>query len=247
MANREHPRNSRCSNESPQARRQAIVETTPLGWFISRTLLLVVFLLMLTSITSSAVNAAKPSFVSAVAEYAFSTASHEKPARAVSATDLSNAVATKSNVTTLTVTLGVNLGDIPSYPRLAIFIDSATFKNICVHFSNVVGKRPYLIACPQMAIALWQEAPSVMEVSRNAVAMAAAKGRAVSGADVAKSFTKSRFHFVTTPAFKTGQGGKVTFVSRLKMTSDSGSVTENVHVCVKFPTTEAGIPFQVHC
>jgi hypothetical protein len=98
-----------------------------------------------------------------------------------------------------------------------------------------------------MAIALWQEAPSVMETSRNAVAMAAAKGRAVSGADVAKSFTSSRFRFVTTPAFKAGQGGKVTFVNQFKMTSDSGSVTENVHVCVKFPTTEAGIPFQVHC
>jgi hypothetical protein len=151
------------------------------------------------------------------------------------------------NVTTSTVTLEANLGDIPSYPRLALFINSVTFKNTCVSFSNVVGKPPYLIACPQLAIALWLEAPSVMDVSRSAVAMAAAKGQAVSGADVAKSFTKSRFHFVTAPAFKAGQGGKLKFVSQLKMTSGSGSVTETVHVCVKFPTTLAGIPIQVHC
>ena len=247
MTNREHPDNSHSSNESPQKGRQAIVEATPLRWFTSRTLLLAVVFMMLTSVTSSAVNAAKPSFVSAVAEYAYSTASHEKPARAVSATDLSNAVATKMNVTTSTVTLEANLGDIPSYPRLAMFINSATFKNTCVSFSNVVGKSPYLIACPQLAIALWLEAPSVMDVSRSAVAMAAAKGQAVSGADVAKSFTKSRFHFVTAPAFKAGQGGKVKFVSQLKMTSGSGSVTETVYVCVKFPTTLAGIPIQVHC
>lgn len=247
MTNREHPDNSHSSNESPQKGRQAIVETTPLRWFTSRTLLLAVVFMMLTSVTSSAVNAAKPSLVSAVAEYAYFTASHEKPARAVSATDLSNAVATKMNVTTSTVTLEANLGDIPSFPRLAMFINSATFKNTCVSFSNVVGKPPYLIACPQLAIALWLEAPSVMDVSRSAVAMAAAKGQTVSGADVAKSFTKSRFHFVTAPAFKAGQGGKVKFVSQLKMTSGSGSVTETVYVCVKFPTTLAGIPIQVHC
>jgi len=247
MTYREHPENSHSSNELPQKERQAIVETTPLRWFTSRTLLLAVVFTMLTSITSSAVNATKPSFVSAVAEYAFSTASHEKPARAVSATDLSNAVATKMNVTTSTVALGANLEDIPSYPRLAMFINSATFKHTCVSFPNVVRKPPYLIACPQMAIALWMEAPSVMDVSRSAVAKAAAKSRSVSGTDVAKSFLKSRFHFVTAPAFKAGQGGKVTFVSQFKMTSGSNSVTEIVHVCVTFPTTLAGIPIQVHC
>jgi len=145
------------------------------------------------------------------------------------------------------VSLDSNLGDIPSYPRLAIFTNHSTYSFSCVTFSRSTRTLPKMITCPQMAVARWQEAPLVMAVSRSAVAAASAKGRAVSGKDVLNSFAKSPYHLATTPTFKSGQGGTVMLVGSLNMTSESGTLTEQVRVCVNFPTTEAGIPAQVNC
>jgi hypothetical protein len=195
-----------------------------------------------TATLSQAAFASPKNPVLAVADYAFITASHSKPQRAVTAADLLNAEETKSMAGSNLV-LPANIGAIFAYPRLALFSNSATYTQTCVIFPAEVGRRPYEIKCPTRAIALWQEQPNVLNGSREAVAFAEKKGMAVSGSDVDQFFAGSNVHVVGNPAFKPGQGGIVRFAIKLKI----NSTTASGYICVRFPRTEAGISMQVDC
>ena len=205
----------------------------------------VLILAMLTATAatmSQAAFAAPKDPVLAIANYAFVTAAHFKPERAITAADLLNAEETESRANS-NVVLSANIGTILAYPRLAVFSNGAAFTQTCVIFPTAVGRRPFEIKCPTRAIVLWQEQPSVLNGSREAVAFAETKGMAVAGTDVGQFFAGSNVHLVGTPAFKPGQGGTVRFAIKLKI---SGT-TASGYICVRFPTTEAGIPIQVDC
>jgi hypothetical protein len=90
---------------------------------------------------------------------------------------------------------------------------------------------------------LWQEEPFVLNASRSAVAAAASSGRAVSGADITPFFIGSNYKLLKTPTFRAGQGGVVTVIVKMKF----NSTLTTSHICIQFPKTEAGVPFQVAC
>ncbi|HEY5303105.1 MAG TPA: hypothetical protein VIJ86_03505 [Acidimicrobiales bacterium] len=210
-----------------------------------KALVVLVFTVALTSATalhSPLAVAANSSSVMTVADYAFLTANHARPPHAVTAADVANAVATELRIGS-TLTLGFNVDDVMNYPRLALFVSAATFKEICVDFPATVGRAPMVVSCPIQALTQWQLLPSLMNQSRYAVAAAAAKGRAVSGADVVRFLKNGDYTFLHAPSFREGQGGVVTFT--MKMTLNSMSTT--TRVCIHYPKTEAGIPVQVLC
>jgi hypothetical protein len=195
-----------------------------------------------TMVMSPKVGAAQPSDVTAVADYAFSTANHSRPPQFVTAADVDNAVATVP-VNNSNITLVFNIGEVLDYPRLVMFENDLTFKQSCVNFSPNVGRLPTVISCPAKAIADWSELPYVLNASRSAVADAASSGRAVSGANVAQFFNGSNYILRKPPTFRAGQGGIVAITWKLKV---NGDLTSSV-VCIRFPKTEAGIPIQVAC
>jgi hypothetical protein len=160
----------------------------------------------------------------------------------VIAADVANAVATAS-VNKTSLTLGFNIGDVLSYPRLIVFMNGGTYRQTCVNFPVKVGRFPTVISCPAKVIALWQELSFVLNESRSAVANAASSGRAVSGADITQFFIGSNYKFLKTPTFRAGQGGVVTIIVKLKL----NSTLTTSHICIEFPKTEAGIPIQVAC
>jgi hypothetical protein len=179
-----------------------------------------------------------------VADYAFVTADHSVPRHVVTAADLLNAAeAEASSVETANLSLGANIGDIQAYPRLAIFMNSATYKQTCVNFPATVGERPQVITCPAKAVAIWQNLPFILDQSSRAVAAAESKGRAVAGADITPFFAGSNIHVVGAPSFKAGQGGVVRFTFKMK----TGRSVTSAYVCVRFAKTEAGVPVQVRC
>jgi hypothetical protein len=195
-----------------------------------------------TAVLSSTASGAARDPVLAVANYAFVTATHSKPSHAVTPADLLNAVETEPLANT-DLSLPVNIGDIFAFPRLALFLNSTTFTQTCVNFPTRVGQPPYEIKCPMRAIALWQEQPLVLDASREAVAFAEKRGKAVSGSDVGRFFDGSNVHIVGNPSFKPGQSGVVRFVIKLKI----NKILVSGYICVRFPSTEAGIPAQVTC
>jgi len=206
------------------------------------TLLVGVALTATTVLISPLAGAAGTSGVLAVADYAFSTAIHSRPPQIVTAADVANAVATVS-VNKAKLTLGFNIGDVLGYPRLALFMNEATYRQTCVDFPVKVGQSPTVIPCPAKAFALWQELPFVLNASRSAVADAASSERAVSGADITQFFIGSNYKFLKTPTFRAGQGGVVAIIWKMKV---NGTLTTS-RACIQFPKTEAGIPIQVAC
>jgi hypothetical protein len=205
----------------------------------------ILFLAVLTAATSAlsqAALAAPKDPVLAIADYAFVTASHSRPVRAVTAADLLNAEETKTTSNS-NLFLSANIGAIFGYPRLAVFSNSTMFTQTCVIFPAEVGHKPFEIKCPTRAIVLWQEQPTVLTESREAVAFAETRGTAVSGSDIGPFFDGSNVHVVGNPTFKPGQGGTVRFAIKLKI----NGTTASGDICVRFPRTEAGIPVQVDC
>lgn len=181
-----------------------------------------------------------------VARYATSTASHDTPAHAVTDADVSNAVAT-SKVNTAGLTLGFNVGELPGYSRVALFIDGATYSYLCVDFPNSAGAAPRVTPCSAQVILLWQNVPGVLDVSRNAVASASSHGRPVTGADVMRAAATIKWSVVPKQAFAAGQGGRVKFTKKLQITAPKKSAVVTVSICVSFPKTSYGIPVQVAC
>jgi len=193
---------------------------------------------------SSPASAATPSSeVLRYATYAVATATHDRPAHAVSAIDLSNAVSAFSTVTNK-LTLLINLGDVFGYRRLAVFVDQTDFTNTCVDFPDSVGGVPRIIPCPLRAIAERSIWPDALQVSERAIIAAAAHGKAVSGADVVTANRPALLMLVGEPTFAAGEGGQVKFATRVETGAKSKFT---VYVCVRFPKTAYGIPVQVAC
>jgi hypothetical protein len=192
----------------------------------------------------SPVGAATPSSVALrIAEYAVATASHDRPAHVVTAADVSNAAGI-STVNTADLEPLINLSDVYQYPRLVLFFEQKPFADICLDLPDAVGATPKIIRCPHQAQGLWSGRAGALGVSNRAIADAAAKGRAVSGADVVAA---AKIYGVTLPhrpTFLSGQGGVVEFSTLVEM----GLNTKfTVHNCVQFPKTAYGIPVAVAC
>ena len=193
---------------------------------------------------ASPLGAATPSSVALnIAEYALATATHDRPVHVVTAADVSNAAGINT-VNTKSLYVLISLGDVFGYSRLVLFFDEKPFADICVDFPNKVGGPPRIIACPHQAQGLWQGRAGALSTSDRAVANAAARGHAVSGADVVAA---ARIYHATLrhkPTFLAGQGGTVKFTTRVEMGANTKFTVNN---CVRLPKTAFGIPVEVAC
>jgi len=219
-----------------------------LGWVGSilrcsaRLLALGTAVTVLLSLASPLANAAPPPEVLAVANYAVATATHDRPAHVVTAADVSNALATFNHLNSQ-LALGYNLGNLLGVPRQIALYDSTSYAYTCVNFPNSIGGVPKIVPCSSEAEAAWLSLSFVFDASRKAVAVAASHGRAVAGTDVATAVgSGSTTSLAPKPTFLAGHGGKVRFMTKLKM-----GTTTQVFNCVQFPKTAYGIPFQVAC
>ena len=193
---------------------------------------------------SAPVGAATPSSVAlSIAKYAVATATHDRPAHVVTAADVSNAVGL-SSVNTRRLFLLFNLDDVVGFSRVVLLFDQKLFTDTCVDFPNTVGGAPRVIPCPHEAQGLWNSRAGVMSASNDAIAVAAARGHAVSGADVVKANAAWHLSLIPKPTFAAGQGGKVKFGTLVEMPPN---VKFTVYICVEFPKTAYGIPVQVAC
>ena len=188
--------------------------------------------------------AATPSSVALrYATYAVATASHDRPARVVSAIDVSNAVSALSTISN-NLSLFINLGDVLGYRRLAMFVDETRFTNTCVSFPDSVGAVPRIIPCPRRAIAQRSIWPDALRVSERAIVAAAAHGKAVSGVDVVAANRPALLTLVRDPTFAAGEGGQAKFATTIET---GAKLKFTVYLCVRFPKTAYGIPVQVAC
>ena len=197
----------------------------------------------------SPASAAESSSVLTIAKYATATASHDRPAHAVTSDDVSNAVSTPLINPTIgnasPITLVANIGDLAGSPRVAAFLDTTRYTTTFVDFPNSVGATPAVTHCPQKALDTWTLTSNALDIARNAVAAAAAHDRAVSGADVVRATYHSGLTLARVPTFASGRGGRVMFSA--KVTSGTPAFTTKVTVCVALPTTAYGIPRAVLC
>jgi hypothetical protein len=193
---------------------------------------------------ASPVEAATPSSVAlSIAEYAVATATHDRPAHVVSAADVSNAVEVYA-VNSKQLYLLFNLDQVFGFSRVVLLFDEKPFSDICIHFPDSVGGVPRIIHCPRQAQGIWNSRPAVMFASGNAIAAAAARGQAVSGADVVKASAAYHLSLRPKPTFTAGQGATVKFATLVEMPPDAKFI---VDICVRFPETAYGIPVQVAC
>lgn len=210
---------------------------------VSRTLFPAVTIAVLIG-AGTPVGAATPSSVALrIARYAVATATDDRPAHVVRATDVSNAAGI-SVVNTMSLEPLINVGEVFEYPRLVLFFDQKTFADICVSMPEAVGGAPNLVPCPHQAQGLWSGHASALGVSNRAIADAAARGRAVSGADVVAA---AHIYGVTLrhePTFRAGQGAIVEYSTLVEMGLNTKFRVNN---CVQLPKTEYGIPVAVPC
>jgi hypothetical protein len=210
---------------------------------LSRTVTPAVVIVVLLGLASSA-GAAPPSSVALnIAEYALASATHDRPAHVVTAADVSNAAGINT-VNTTSLYVLINLDDVFGYSRLVLFFEEKPFADVCVNFPDTVGGPPRIIACPHQAQGLWQGRAGALSTSDRAVANAAARGHAVSGADVVAA---ARIYHATLrhkPTFLAGQGGTVKFTTLVEMGANTKFTVNN---CVRLPKTAFGIPVEVAC
>jgi hypothetical protein len=178
----------------------------------------------------------------AIARYAAATAAHGRPRHAVDAADVANAVAT-TLVNTAGLGLVFNLDQLPGLSREIGLVNPTTYRWTCILFPDRVGAAPRVVACSASTMLMPAMAISALDMSRNVVAAAARRGRAVDGAEVAKAASADHQRLVAVPKFRSGEGGRVKFVGKGK--TDGG--TSTVYVCVLMPKTPYGIPVQVAC
>ena len=112
-------------------------------------------LAILLGLSSPLVATSSSSVALGFANYAVGTATHDRPAHVVTATDLSNAVASLSTLTT-TLQLVLNPGDVPGCARVALFVDHSHYRGVCVDSPNVVGGTPRLIPCLYQVLGVWE-------------------------------------------------------------------------------------------
>jgi hypothetical protein len=83
-----------------------------------------------------------------------------------------------------------------------------------------------------------------LRVSDRAVAYAASRGHAVSGADVVAAAKIYHLTLLHKPTFLAGQGGNVKFTTLVEMGANTKFTVNN---CVRMPQTAFGIPVEVAC
>lgn len=210
--------------------------------FLSRLGLLAVASFTTLSLAIPLASASPTSYLLSAAKYAVETASYDRPAHVVTATDISNAFANPALVDSDPM-LEANLGELPGHPRMILFISNTTYKFTCVDFPNKINATPRILACPSNAVRMWQIAPDALIASRRAVAAAASHDLAVSGANVVAAAAAQNMTLEKKPTFKAGQGGKVEFAVK----STTGTSTVTLDICVLFPKTAYGIPAEVNC
>jgi len=201
---------------------------------------MVVAALCVTTVTAHASSAP---VVLKMARYAVATAVHDRPSRVVTGADVSNAADTfnldgETDIPADGLFLVANLGELPGYPRVVLLISSTTFRDTCVDFPDVINGAPSVIACPRKGYEDFDNIPIVLAVSRDAIKRAAQRGKAVSGSDIvatARGANPVKLKLASTPTFKSGQGGKVIFAF------------PQGDICVRFPKTAYGIPYQIIC
>jgi hypothetical protein len=210
----------------------------------SRLLHLFTVVIAALCLAGSAAEAAPSLTVLAVARFAVSTAIHDQPSHVVNGADVSNAASTfyvnngRNQFPVQSGGLGLyaNLGELPGFARVIYFISSTTFKSTCVNLPDSINGAPTIVPCPLKAYETWTNIPVALSISRYAIKAAALLGKAVSGTNVVTVASADKISLATKPTFRAGQGGKVKFVFR-----NSGDI------CVQFPKTAFGIPYQVTC
>ena len=193
---------------------------------------------------SSPAGASTPSSVALdIADYALATALHDRPSHVVTAADVSNAVAINS-VNTKGLSLLINLGDVFGYSRLVLLFDQNPFADICITFPDSLGGAPRMISCPHKAQGLWNSRAGALGASNMAIAAAATRGHAVSGANVVAAARAYHLTLLHKPTFLAGQGGRVRFTTLVEMGATLKFTVDN---CVQLPKTAFGIPVEVAC
>ncbi len=211
-----------------------------------RTLRWITPLLVATSLLASAsplAAAGTKSVALSIADYAVATATHDRPAHVVTAADVTNAVGVTS-VNTDHLFLLMNLDEVKGFSRDIILFDEKPSTDTCVNFPSKVGGDPRIIPCPLEAQGLVNSRSGVLEVSNAAIASAARRGAAVSGADVVAADAPVRLTMQPKPTFAAGDGGRVKFGTLVEMPPKQKFT---VYTCVRFPKTAYGIPVIVAC
>src|ERR1035437_372564 len=191
-----------------------------------RTVTPAVVIVVLLGLGTPADGSTPSSIALSIAEYALATATHDGPAHVVTAADVSNAAGINT-VNTRSLYVLINLGDVFGYLRLVLFFDQKPFADICVDFPNTVGGPPRIIACPHQARGLWQGRAGALSVSDRAVADAAARGHAVSGADGVAATKNYHVTLLHKPTFLAGQGGTVKFTTLVEMGANTKFTVNN--------------------
>jgi hypothetical protein len=199
--------------------------------------------IVLLGISGGSVEASSPSFALKMAMYAVATATHDQPAHVVNAADVSNAFDTFSSLKTDQFSLVFNLGGVLEFPRLVDLISSITYKSTCIDFPDKIGARPTIAPCPLQAIGMFNVEGNALIIARNAIAIAASHGKAVSGADVVAADVGPHLRMEPVPTFAAGQGGVVKFVTKEQINQTPISLS----LCLEFPQTAYGISRLVDC
>jgi len=208
----------------------------------------VLLALTLTGLVSPPPALAAPSISSTfdVASHAVLFASHQTPARLVQASDVDFVARSTSRFVQ-----AIALGTLPSYTHLDSIVDETTYSYQCFNFPSKIGAPPVPTPCPPAAKLVMGPilkslrtnfaSATALTVSRNAIAIANAKGRALSAKDLIMAVNQvSNVSLPTTPTFASGDGPKVHFA----VTDGGGAVTQ---VCVKEPTQRLGSPMPAAC
>ena len=209
---------------------------------ISRLLFLATAVITMLSLSSPLANASSFPSALVIAKYAVATATHDEPAHVVTAADVNNAVATLTTLKS-TLILEYNVSNLLGVPWEAGWLNSSTYTWTCVRFPNSIAGSPRIVPCSSEAQVAWLTLPNVLNLSRKVVAAAASHNKAVSGSEITSAANSMKISLFTKPTFLSGQGGKVRFVTELKMKSN----TIKTFICIQFPRTAYGIPVQVSC
>jgi hypothetical protein len=210
---------------------------------VVRTLVTAASIVMLLGVGSPVGAATSSQVALRIADYAVATATHDIPARVVTAADVSNASGINT-VNTTNLFLLINLGDVFGYSRLVLFYQEKPFADVCLNLPDTVGGAPKIIPCPHKARGLWQGRGGALEVSNRAIAAAASAGHAVAGfegVDLAKIYGMTLRH---KPTFLAGKGGVAEFTTLVEMGLNTKFTVNN---CVQMPKTAYGIPVEVPC
>jgi hypothetical protein len=103
-----------------------------------RTLVTAASIVMLLGVGSPVGAATSSQVALRIADYAVATATHDIPARVVTAADVSNASGINT-VNTTNLFLLINLGDVFGYSRLVLFYQEKPFADVCLKGRYLCG------------------------------------------------------------------------------------------------------------